>query len=295
MAALYRAEPEVVDVVTGSRCGRGSGRLAHDRDDLRTALLHLGEEGTVQPGVVVDDLAGRLAADSTVEGVWVLSGRVIAPDVDVIDRLDGGARLVSQLADGSALVKAGQRAEVLLGDGGRIVRADEGIGVSWVADDAHLYRLLGHFVDGGTLRLENLGVCLKQVRAFHAGATWARTDQHTDVGVLEAYHRVSGRDYVLHAGVRAILELHDQALENLLGRRQLNQLHNHLGVGAKHPPLGNEVAKERADLTSCASDCDSDSGLFQIARNSWEVAAERLQSVDEDVVLHFCACFNQDR
>jgi len=41
---------------------------------------------------------------------------MIAPDNDVTDILDSGSSLVSQLADGSALIKSSQRAKVLLGD-----------------------------------------------------------------------------------------------------------------------------------------------------------------------------------
>ena len=38
------------------------------------------------------------------------------------------------------------------------MRADESIRVSRVANDTHLDGLLGHFIDGSTLSLENLRI-----------------------------------------------------------------------------------------------------------------------------------------
>ena len=50
------------------------------------------------------------------ESVGVLSGRVITPNDEVLDLVGMDASLVSNLADGSALVKSGECAKVLLGD-----------------------------------------------------------------------------------------------------------------------------------------------------------------------------------
>lgn len=61
-------------VVAGSVGSRGGGRLLHDRDDLSSSLLHLGEEWAVQELVVVDYGSHVLALDGGVVGVWVLSG-----------------------------------------------------------------------------------------------------------------------------------------------------------------------------------------------------------------------------
>ena len=74
IGSLSSAEPQVVHVVASGSGGRGSRRLAHDGDDLSTSLLHLAQEGTVQPCVVVDDLAGGLATHGSMESIWVLRG-----------------------------------------------------------------------------------------------------------------------------------------------------------------------------------------------------------------------------
>ena len=218
---------------------------------------------------------------------------MVAPNDDVIDVLDGGTSLVSQLAHSSALVKSRQGSEILLGDRGCVVGANESVGVGRVADDAHLDSLLGHLIDGATLGLENFGISLKQVRALHAGASWAGTDKHANIGVLEANERINSGNDVLNARVRAILELHDEALEDLLSRRQLDELHDHLLVWSKHPALSNEVAKEGADLSSGASDSDADGRLLLVENHGREVAADGLESAHEDFVLHFVVlgCF----
>ena len=281
------AEPEVVHVVAGSGSGGGGRRFAHDRDDLSATLLHLAEEGTVEPGVVVDNLASWLASDRAVESIWVLSSRVVTPDDDVSDIFDRGTSLVGELADSSALIESRQRGEVLLGDGGSVVRADQRVGVGWVANDADLDRLLGNFVNGGTLGLENLGVRGKQIRSLHAWASWLGSDENADIGVLETNERVRRRDDVLHASVGAILELHDEALENLLGGWQLNELHDNLGVWSEHSSLGDEVAKEGTDLAGGSGDGDADGRLLKVAGHSGEVTTEGLESAHEDVFLHW--------
>lgn len=66
------AVPPVVNVVAGgvgSRSGRG---LAHDRDDLGTSLLHLGEEGAIKPLIVLDDVPSGSTTDCSVESIWIL-------------------------------------------------------------------------------------------------------------------------------------------------------------------------------------------------------------------------------
>ena len=284
--SLRCAEPKIMDVIAGSGGSRGCRALAHDGDDLSATLLHLAEEGAVEPGVIIDSLTGWLSTDSSVEGVWVLSGRVVAPNDDIVDVLDLAANFISDLAHSSGLVESSQGSEVLLGDRWGVVRADEGIGVGWVADNAHLHGLLGNSVDRCTLGLEDLGVGLEEVRALHAGATRLGTDKDGNIGILEANHGVGGGDDISDASVSTVLQLHDETLEDLLGDGQLDQLQDHLLVWAKHSALGNKVAKEVADLASGSSDSDTDGWDLEVARHSREVAAEGLQTADEDLVLH---------
>lgn len=220
------------------------------------------------------------------EGVRVLRSRVVAPDGHVRDLLDVCASLLSELADSSRLIESSESTEVRLGDGGSEVGGDQSVSVSGVADNDDLGRLLGDLIDGLALSLENLGVSLKKVSALHSGASGTSTDKDSDIDVLEAYEGVRGGNDLLNTGVRAIVELHDEALEKLLGGGQLNKLKDDLLVRSEHSALSNEVAKEAADLSSGAGDGNANGGLLEVARDSGEVSAELLKSVDQDVVLH---------
>lgn len=91
-------------------------------------------------------------------GVWVLRGRVVSPDDDVVDVLHLAAGLASDLADGSGLVESGQGGELLLWDGWGVVGGNQSVGVSWVSNNANLDGLLGDLVDGLALSLEDLGI-----------------------------------------------------------------------------------------------------------------------------------------
>ena len=90
----------------------------------------------------------------------------------------------------------------------------------------------------------------------------------------------------MHACVSTVIKLHDEALEDLLGLRKLNELKDDLLVRAEHPALSDKVAKEVADLTGCASYGDADRSLLEVLGNSREVSAKGLKSADEDVVFH---------
>jgi len=179
---------------------------------------------------------------------------MVAPDNYAVHFFILGASLVSDLADGSALIESGQGREVLLGDRGCVVRADQRVRVGWVAHNDDLDGLLGYCVDGTTLSLEDLSIGLEKVGSLHTGASWASTNKHSDVSILESNERVHGGDNVSNTSVGTVLELHDESLEHLLSLRELNELKNDFLVGSKHSSLSNEVAKEGTNLTSSSSD-----------------------------------------
>ena len=164
--------------------------------------------------------------------------------------------------------------------------ADKGVGVGWVTNDSNFDGLLGNSIDSGTLCLEDLSVGLEKVGTLHTGASWSSTNEDSNINVLEANHRVGGGNDILHASVGAILELHDETLENLLGLRELDELENDLLVRSEHSALSDEVAKEGANLTSSSGDSNTDRGLLKVARHCGEMSAEGLKSANEDVLLH---------
>lgn len=128
-----------------------------------TALLHFADEGPIKPGIVIDDLSSWLVSDRSVERVWVLRRRVVPPNEHIADLMDLSARLVCDLADGTVLVESGQSAEVLNWNRGGVVRADQGVGVRWVAHNDNLHCFLRNSVQSRSLGLENFGVRLQQI------------------------------------------------------------------------------------------------------------------------------------
>lgn len=275
-AGLGAVEP-VVHVVAGGVGSRGSGGLAKHADDLGATLGNLGDEGAVQVGVVVDHLSEGHTVDGGVEGVGVLGGGVVAPDKDILDGFNGHVLSLSDDALGTGLVEAGQGGELLLGDAGGESGGDQGVGVGGVAHDANLDGLLGDFVESLTLSLENLGVGGEEISALHTGATGSGADKDGDVAVLEADKGVRAGDDLVDQVVGTIVELHDEALKDLLGSGQLDQLKDHLLVGSEHTALRNEVAEEGADGTSGTSDGDADG--FVVLGGGGEVSADALKSV----------------
>lgn len=278
-------------MVTCGSSGRGSGRLAHHGDDLGTSLLNLGQEGSIEPGIVVDSLTGGLATDGTVEGVRVLRCGVVSPNDDVLNLLYRSSSLGGKLALSSALVESGEGSEVRLGDRRGEVGSNQSVGVGGVAHDTHLHGLLGDSVDGGSLSLENLGVSLQKIRSLHSGASRSCTDKHCHIAVLEADHWVSGGDDFMDASVSTIVKFHDETLKNLLSLREFDELEDNLLVGSEHSSLSNEVAKEGTDLASSAGDCNADWSLLEVAGRGREVAAELLESGDENVLVHLIVYF----
>ena len=166
------------------------------------------------------------------------------------------------------------------------MRADKGVGVGRVSNDANLHSLLGDLVDGSTLSLENLCVRLKQVSSLHAGASWSCANKNSNISVLKTNHRVSRRNNLLHASVGAIVQLHHKALKDFLSLGELNELKDNLLVRSKHSSLSNEVAEESADLASSASDSDADGSLLKVTGHGGEVAAELLKTGNKNVLVH---------
>ena len=101
---------------------------------------------------------------------------MVAPNDHVLDILNRNRELVTELRKSTVLIESSHGSEVLLWNGGSIVRSDESIGISRVANNKDLHILLGKLVKSLTLSLENLGVRIEKILAFHAGSTWHSTN-----------------------------------------------------------------------------------------------------------------------
>ena len=198
--------------------------------------------------------------DLGVEQVGVLGGRVVAPDRHVRDVGDRGAGLGGQLADRAVVVQAGQRREPLLRDVGGVAHRDERVGVGRVAGHRDADVICRNGVQGLALRGEDAAVGLEQVAALHAGTARAGADEQ---GVVDAVEDLLGVVADLDLGQRrerAVVELHDDALERLECRGDLEQPQLDGGVRAEERTARDPEEEAVADLAGGAGDGDLDGG-----------------------------------
>mmetsp|Transcript_12623 Transcript_12623/g.17426 ORF Transcript_12623/g.17426 Transcript_12623/m.17426 type:complete len:221 (-) Transcript_12623:45-707(-) len=211
---------------------------------------------------------------------------MVTPNDNVVNVLNSSTSSFGNLANGSALIESGQGVEVSLGDGRSVVGSDKGVGVSGVSDNENLDALLGNLIEGSTLSLENLGICTKEILAFHTRATGSSTDENSSITVLETNHWVSGRNDLVNKRISTIHELHAQTLERTFSLRKFNELQNDLSDGSEHASLSNEVAEERSNLASGTSNGNTNWGIFEVLGYSREVTTVHLKSVYENRVIH---------
>lgn len=208
--------------------------------------------------------------------VGILCGRVVSPNVDILDILNWHFLAFCNNALSTALIKTRQSSEILLGDAWGKVRCNKCICIGRITNNTDLDSLLGDLVKSLTLSLENLSVGAEEITTLHAGTTRFGTHEHRDINVLEADKRVSGPNDLVNEGIGTVVELHDEALENFLSCGQLDQVKNHLLVGSKHAALGNKIAKESTDGTGSAGNSDFHWCLGVSC--CWEMSANILES-----------------
>ena len=216
--------------------------------------------------------------------VGILGGRVVPPNVDILDILNWHFLAFCNNALSTALIKTRQSSEVLLGDAWSKVRCNKCIGVGGIAYNTDLNSLLRDLVKSLALSLENLSVGAEEITTFHAGTTRFGTHEHRNINILEADKRVSGADDLVNEGISTVVELHDEAFEDFLSCGQLDQVKDNLLVGSKHAALGNKIAKEGTDGTSSAGNSDLDWCLRVSC--CWEMSANVLESF-----YHLCFFF----
>ena len=191
---------------------------------------------------------------------WNRSGYWVAewlPQIVIfVMSVTGAPVFGGELRDRAVVVEPGQRREALLRDVGRVGHRDQGVGVGRVAGHADAYVVRGHLVERLALGGEDRAVGLEQVAALHARAARAGADQQGEVDAVEDLLGV-GAD--LDAGQgreRAVVELHDDALERLEGRLDLEQPQLDRAVRAEQRPARETEQQAVADLAGGAGDGD---------------------------------------
>ena len=169
---------------------------------------------------------------------------------------DGHARLDRQLAGGPVVVEPGEGVEAFRGDVRGVAQGDQRVGVGRVARDQDLDVVRGVVVQRAALRLEDGPVGLEQVAALHALAAGARADEEGEVHAVEDLVGVVARHDGVEQRVGAVVELHDDTLERLQRRGDLEQAQLDRLVRAEQLPARDPEQQAVADLPSGSGDGD---------------------------------------
>ena len=102
---------------------------------------------------------------------------------------------------------------------------------------------------------------MPEVFALHAGLARNGADEQGPVDALEAFVKRGGRDNTLEEWKRAIIELHDDAVERLEGGLDLQQVEDDRLLRAEHRAGGDPEQERVADLPGGTSDGDTDGRL----------------------------------
>ena len=245
---------EVVDVVDGGTSGRGGRRGTTSGDDGGSALLDGGDEGGLNPLLVVDDLSGGLAVDEGMSDGRVLSGRVVTPDGEVLNGSDGGSGLEGELSQTARVVQTSHGREVLGRDGGSVASSDHAVSVGRVSDDESLNSLLGSLVESLSLSREDLSVGEQQITTLHSLGTRTSSNQQSIVDISEGLLGVLVGGDLTEEGESAVLQLHDDSLQSAHGLRKLEQLQLNGDVGTQKLTRSNAEQESIADGSGGSSD-----------------------------------------
>jgi hypothetical protein len=161
------------------------------------------------------------------------------------------------------VIQAHHRSEVARIESGCVALGDQRIRVRGIADDEHTDVAIRDCIERLALRREDLRIRQQQILALHARAARTRADQQSNVAVLERDPRVVGRDDLVERRERAVVELHDHALQRAERRRDFQQVQVDRLIGAEHLAGRDTEGEGITDLAGGAGDRNVDGTLHK--------------------------------
>ena len=198
-------------------------------------FLNCGNELVVEP-CHVHLIEGRRTGHRGVMKVRVHGRRVVAPHCEPLDLRDRRAGLRRQLCQRPVVVETHHGCEVARIEVGRVALGDQAVGIGRIADHENLDAARGMVVQGLALHREDRRVGFHQFAAFHARSARPRPDEERIVRTLEGGIRIVGGNDVLHQRERAVVDLHDHAVQGTHRGRNLQELKDHGLVRSQHLP-----------------------------------------------------------
>ena len=235
--------------------------------DRRTARGHRGDERVLDP-LAGDQVQGRATGHPGVVQVRVLRGGVVAPHGQVLDVVHRSPGLRREHGHGPVVVQPGERAEPGRGNVRGVALGDQRVGVGGVAGDHHAHVVVRHVVQGPALLGEDRAVGLQEVTPLHAFRTRAGADEQGQLGAVEHLSGVRADLHVCEQRERAVLQLHDRALQSGQCGRDLEQPQPDGALTAQEVSVRDPEEQAVADLAGGSGDGHGD-GCEAHGFSSW--------------------------
>lgn len=178
---------------------------------------------------------------------------MISPNDYVLNSDHFTRGLRCNLAYSSVLIKSCEGTEVFGGNVRCISRANQSIGVCWVSYYNDSCGWLCNSIEDLALRSKNCGICLEQISSIHTRTSWSSSYQDCKVSIFKAHFWICSRNYAVNKRVGTVIQLQDDAIENVLSLGQFEQLEDHPLVWTKHITLSDKMIQIAANLASCSS------------------------------------------
>ena len=239
----------MVNRSVGSRCSR---RCAACFNNGGATLLNSRDEVFFIPSLI-NQIDSRFTGNFSLVQIRVLSCRVVAPHQHIGYVIDSFAGFLGNLCHCTVVIKTHHGSELTRVNVRCVALGNQSISVGWVAHYQHFNVAGCMIVDRFTLRRENSSVGFKQVFTLHARTTRASTYQQSVISIFEGNIRVVGAYHASQQRESTVIQLHSDAFQRFQSRGNFQHLQDNGLVSTQHLSGSNTEQQGIADLTSSAS------------------------------------------